>query len=192
MAVLSFLLFYIGLILRFTVMSNEVDFTAARWDKNVDRHWHRSSRSSIVMAIALEIFWLRSLAFIIILPFLGPHLVAIGKMVSHMIDRRSMKTIDISAAGKRSTVLHVCYCGGDDWLRCRVPFDGLLSTQRRIRALQWVPVVWWTQCLSWRHLSSLLPDARRSVRGIEESGPWVNYYRRDGMIPDAWFVYRNA
>jgi hypothetical protein len=33
------------------------------------------------MAIDLEIWWLRSLAFIIVIPFLGPNLVAIGKMV---------------------------------------------------------------------------------------------------------------
>ncbi len=33
------------------------------------------------MAIDLEIWWLRSLSFIIVIPFLGPHLVAIGKMV---------------------------------------------------------------------------------------------------------------
>jgi len=33
------------------------------------------------MAFDLEIWWLRSLTFIIVIPFLGPHLVAIGKMV---------------------------------------------------------------------------------------------------------------
>lgn len=33
------------------------------------------------MAIDLEIWWLRSLSFIIVIPFLGPHLVAIQKMV---------------------------------------------------------------------------------------------------------------
>lgn len=33
------------------------------------------------MAYDLEIWWLLSLQFIIVVPFLGPHLVAIGKMV---------------------------------------------------------------------------------------------------------------
>ncbi len=33
------------------------------------------------MAFDLEIWWLRSLSFIIVVPLLGPHLVAIGKMV---------------------------------------------------------------------------------------------------------------
>lgn len=35
------------------------------------------------MAIDLEIWWLRCLSFIIVAPFLGPHLVAIAKMVLH-------------------------------------------------------------------------------------------------------------
>jgi hypothetical protein len=33
------------------------------------------------MAIDLEIWWLCSIAFIIVVEFLGPHLVAIGLMV---------------------------------------------------------------------------------------------------------------
>jgi hypothetical protein len=81
MAMLSFVLFYIGLALRFTVKNDEIDFTAARSDTKVNGHSHHSFHSRIVMAIALEIFWLRSLAFIIVIPLLGPHIVAIGKMV---------------------------------------------------------------------------------------------------------------
>ncbi|CAF0834212.1 unnamed protein product [Adineta ricciae] len=57
MTLLGFVLFYIGLILRFTV----------------------------VMAFDLEIWWLRSLSFIIVVPFLGPHLVAIGKMLKDLL-----------------------------------------------------------------------------------------------------------
>jgi hypothetical protein len=37
------------------------------------------------MAFDLEIWWLRSLSFIIVVPFLGPHLVSIGKMVEKKI-----------------------------------------------------------------------------------------------------------
>ncbi len=37
------------------------------------------------MAIDLEIWWLRSLSLIIIVPILGPHLVAIGQMVKHIL-----------------------------------------------------------------------------------------------------------
>jgi hypothetical protein len=33
------------------------------------------------MAIDIELWWLRLLSFIIVIPFLGPHLVAIVQMV---------------------------------------------------------------------------------------------------------------
>ncbi|CAF2356522.1 unnamed protein product [Rotaria sp. Silwood2] len=37
------------------------------------------------MAIDLEIWWLRCLSFIIVIPFLGPHLVAIWKMLKDLL-----------------------------------------------------------------------------------------------------------
>ncbi|UJR22717.1 hypothetical protein I4U23_025751 [Adineta vaga] len=69
MTLLGFTLFYIGLILRFAYADDQVKFVAAR----------------VVMAIDLEIWWLRSLSFIIVVPFLGPHLVAIGKMLKDLL-----------------------------------------------------------------------------------------------------------
>ncbi|CAF1184605.1 unnamed protein product [Adineta steineri] len=65
MTLIGFVLFYIGLILRFTHADDESEFVAAR----------------VVWAIDVELWWLRSLAFIIVIPSLGPHLVAIGKML---------------------------------------------------------------------------------------------------------------
>ena len=38
----------------------------------------------IIMGYDLWIWWMRSLSFIIVNPFLGPHLVSIGKMVGLM------------------------------------------------------------------------------------------------------------
>ncbi|CAF2070799.1 unnamed protein product [Rotaria magnacalcarata] len=68
LTVISLILFYVGLILRFSNTSTEQNFVAAR----------------IVMAIDVELWWLRSLSFIIILPFLGPQIVAITKMLKDL------------------------------------------------------------------------------------------------------------
>ncbi|CAF4924916.1 unnamed protein product, partial [Rotaria sp. Silwood1] len=69
LAMIAFVLFYIGLILRFRHAGSKEDFVAAR----------------IVMAIDVAIWWLRCLSFIIVIPFLGPHLVAIGKMLQDLV-----------------------------------------------------------------------------------------------------------
>ncbi|CAF1229932.1 unnamed protein product [Rotaria sordida] len=69
MTILALTLFYIGLILRFAHADSEDEFVAAR----------------VVMAIDVEIWWLRCLSFIIVIPFLGPHLVAIGQMLKDLI-----------------------------------------------------------------------------------------------------------
>ncbi|CAF3967063.1 unnamed protein product, partial [Adineta steineri] len=69
MTLIGFVLFYIGLILRFTHADDESEFVAAR----------------VVWAIDVELWWLRSLAFIIVIPSLGPHLVAIGKMLKDLL-----------------------------------------------------------------------------------------------------------
>ncbi|CAF4602126.1 unnamed protein product [Rotaria sp. Silwood1] len=69
MTILAIILFYIGLILRFANAGSEDKFMAAR----------------IVMAIDLEIWWLRCLSFIIVIPYLGPHLVAIWKMIQDLL-----------------------------------------------------------------------------------------------------------
>ncbi|CAF1416982.1 unnamed protein product [Adineta steineri] len=69
MTLIGFILFYIGLILRFTHADDENEFVAAR----------------VIWAIDVELWWLRSLAFIIVIPSLGPHLVAIGKMLKDLL-----------------------------------------------------------------------------------------------------------
>ncbi|UJR35044.1 hypothetical protein I4U23_027820 [Adineta vaga] len=61
----SYILFYIGLILRFTAASTEEDLSAAK----------------IVLAYDLEIWFIRSLAFLGIAQKLGPKLVMIRRMV---------------------------------------------------------------------------------------------------------------
>ncbi|CAF4129196.1 unnamed protein product, partial [Rotaria sordida] len=60
MTLLAIILFYIGLIVRFTRVNSEDSFRAAR----------------IIMAIDIEIWWLRSISFVVVIPYLGPHLVA--------------------------------------------------------------------------------------------------------------------
>ncbi|CAF1432957.1 unnamed protein product, partial [Adineta steineri] len=69
MTLIGFILFYIGLILRFTHADDENEFVAAR----------------VIWAIDVELWWLRFLAFIIVIPSLGPHLVAIGKMLKDLL-----------------------------------------------------------------------------------------------------------
>ncbi|CAF1153213.1 unnamed protein product [Rotaria sordida] len=69
LTMIAFILFYIGLILRFGHANSKEDFIAAR----------------IVMAIDIAIWWLRCLSFIIVIPFLGPHLVVIGKMLQDLL-----------------------------------------------------------------------------------------------------------
>ncbi|CAF1004363.1 unnamed protein product [Adineta steineri] len=68
MSAVAFVLFYIGLILRFAYANSAENFNVAR----------------IIMAYDLEIWWLRSMSFIVVVPFLGPHLVAIGKMLKDL------------------------------------------------------------------------------------------------------------
>ncbi|UJR10750.1 hypothetical protein I4U23_014938 [Adineta vaga] len=63
--VISYLLFYIGLILRFTNTSSEDDFSAAK----------------IILAYDLEIWFIRSLTFLGIAQKMGPKLVMIRRMI---------------------------------------------------------------------------------------------------------------
>ncbi|CAF3724742.1 unnamed protein product [Rotaria sordida] len=69
MTTLAFILFYLGLILRFTYADTEEKFMVAR----------------IIMAFDIEIWWLRCISFVVIIPYLGPHLVAIGKMMKDLL-----------------------------------------------------------------------------------------------------------
>ncbi|CAF2356486.1 unnamed protein product [Rotaria sp. Silwood2] len=69
MTALAFILFYIGLILRFNYADSEEKFIVAR----------------AIMAYDIELWWLRCLSFIIVIPYLGPHLVAIGKMLQDLL-----------------------------------------------------------------------------------------------------------
>ncbi|CAF4647243.1 unnamed protein product [Rotaria sp. Silwood1] len=66
---LAIILFYIGLILRFTHADSEEKFVVAR----------------VIMAYDIELWWLRCLSFIIVVPYLGPHLVAIWKMIQDLL-----------------------------------------------------------------------------------------------------------
>ena len=61
----SYLIFYVGLILRFTNRNSEETFSAAK----------------IVLAYDLEIWFIRSLGFLGIAKKMGPKLVMIRKMV---------------------------------------------------------------------------------------------------------------
>ncbi|CAF4758130.1 unnamed protein product, partial [Rotaria sp. Silwood1] len=69
MTTLAFILFYLGLILRFRYADTEEKFVVAR----------------VIMAFDIEIWWLRCMTFIIVIPYLGPHLVAIGKMIYDLL-----------------------------------------------------------------------------------------------------------
>ena len=64
--VCSYILFYIGLILRFANGSSEENLTAAK----------------IVLAYDLEVWFIRSLSFLSIAKKMGPKLVMIRRMVS--------------------------------------------------------------------------------------------------------------
>ncbi|UJR20407.1 hypothetical protein I4U23_023538 [Adineta vaga] len=68
LCMISFVLFYTGLILRFVANGNSVTFQTAR----------------IIMGYDLWLWWMRSLQFIIVNPYLGPHLVSIGKMLKNL------------------------------------------------------------------------------------------------------------
>ena len=61
----SYVLFYIGLILRFTNASDDLELSVAK----------------IVLAYDLEIWFIRSLAFLSVARKMGPKLVMIRKMV---------------------------------------------------------------------------------------------------------------
>lgn len=66
--VISYLLFYIGLILRFAKQNSEQEFVSAK----------------IVLAYDLEIWFIRLLAFLGVAQNMGPKLVMIRKMVCHL------------------------------------------------------------------------------------------------------------
>lgn len=90
--------------------------------------------SRVVMAIDLEIWWLRSLSFIIVVPFLGPHLVAIAKMVSS--HSSAIMIVFISSfcfLVERSFVLHMHHRCCDGWIWYRITIDGLLFTSWYLR-----------------------------------------------------------
>ncbi|CAF0946556.1 unnamed protein product [Adineta steineri] len=68
LCLISFILFYIGLILRFKANGYSETFQAAR----------------VFLGYDLWLWWMRSLSFITVSPFLGPHLVSIGKMLKNL------------------------------------------------------------------------------------------------------------
>ncbi|CAF1361372.1 unnamed protein product [Rotaria sordida] len=113
MNLLGFILFYIGLILRFAYAATDDEFIAARgqikcsvkfvqyciqmFSKEIKRSVQNSMFSNyfvysvnlllaqVVMAFDLEIWYLRSLSFIIVIQFLGPPLVAAGRMLKDLL-----------------------------------------------------------------------------------------------------------
>ena len=92
MTLIAFILFYIGLIVRFTDADTEEDFTAARcvYLSLIYNFQKTTYASRIIMAIDIELWWLRFLTFIIVIPYLGPNLVAILKMVLEKYSRISL------------------------------------------------------------------------------------------------------
>jgi len=85
MTLLGILLFYIGLILRFTATDDTANFNAAKFVDLIFGIENDDCFRRVVLAIDLEIWWLRSLWFIMVFPFIGPHLVSISKMVVHFL-----------------------------------------------------------------------------------------------------------
>ena len=78
------------------------------------------------MAIDIEIWWLRSLSLIMVVPFLGPHLVAIGKMVRNIPIEETVARTEF-ALDQRFAIFHVYHCDRYVRLWRGVSFDGLLS-----------------------------------------------------------------
>ena len=77
----SYLLFYVGLILRF-VLTDITDFSAARYVLHLFKHTANTDIfCRIVMAYDLELWYIRAVLFVGIAPDLGPKLVMIRKMV---------------------------------------------------------------------------------------------------------------
>ncbi len=85
MTLVAFILFYVGLIVRFTYASSEEDFIAARFVSFIRRFLlvfvPLLFLFRVIMAIDIELWWLRLLSFIIVIRSLGPYLEAIFEMV---------------------------------------------------------------------------------------------------------------
>jgi hypothetical protein len=121
MNLVGFILFYIGLILRFAYANSEDQFVAARYDfPSVESPFKSLFR--VVWAIDVEIWWLCSLSFIIVVEFLGPHLVAIGKMLKDLLFFISIIAVTMIAYGVASRSM--VYYANSDIFNTTTAFDG--------------------------------------------------------------------
>jgi hypothetical protein len=94
----SYLLFYIGLILRFTNIRTEEDFLSAK----------------IVLVYDLELWFLRSLTFLGIAQKMGPKLVMIRKMVYRI--RFSSIIVFVFSLDHRFILFYLYYTSSNDCL----------------------------------------------------------------------------
>ena len=102
----SYSLFYIGLILRFTNTRTSEDFAAAK----------------IVLAYDLEIWFIRSLAFLGIAQKLGPKLVMIRKMVC--LEKKTFSSLfDSSSLDDRFIIFYFDYFDCHDSVCCCISND---------------------------------------------------------------------
>ena len=101
--VVSYLLFYIGLILRFTDTTNDESFSAAK----------------IILAYDLEIWFIRSLTFLGISQKMGPKLVMIRRMVPRNLPPFSFLSYSYLFLDHRSIFLHIHYSNCNDCVRRR-------------------------------------------------------------------------
>ena len=117
----------------------------------------------IIMGYDLWIWWIRCLSFVIVNPYLGPHLVSIGKMVRSFptptIRSTSYRTIGTHTLrlAEKSFVFHHLDCPCDDCLRCGFTIHGfsrLVYLQHR-------------QCLPEHSVSRLLSTLHESLGRIE-------------------------
>jgi hypothetical protein len=146
MAILSFVLFYVGLALRF-IIKEESSFSTARlvWMIHVDEEANRHDEgthartfqhqidfafhSRIVMAWGLEIFWLQSLSFLIVFKELGPNLVAIRKMVASVLPKQSCQNSDDALSDQNFGIFLMHHYHRYVWLWNHFACYGLLSSK---------------------------------------------------------------
>jgi hypothetical protein len=79
--ILPYFLFYLGLGFRYG-SNNDKLLTTARFDKNLDEFMMNIMYFRITWALDLELWYIRSLKFVMALKFLGPKLFMLKNMVS--------------------------------------------------------------------------------------------------------------
>ncbi|CAF4341767.1 unnamed protein product, partial [Rotaria sp. Silwood2] len=71
-------------------------------DDDKKREVGETLEQKVIMAYDIELWWLRSLSFVIVIPFLGPHLTAIGKMMKDLLFFLCILAIVVLAYGTAS------------------------------------------------------------------------------------------